>query len=75
MYNAGVDPHADDRLGLLSLSDAGIAARDRMVTDACFRAGAPVAGVLGGGYSDDPDAVARRHLYLFEALAAYGGAA
>ena len=30
-YNAGVDPHMDDRLGRLALTDAGLAARDRYV--------------------------------------------
>ena len=30
-YNAGVDPHRDDRLGRLCLSDAGLLARDRFV--------------------------------------------
>ncbi len=69
-YNGGVDPHGDDRLGRLALSDAGLAARDLMVVGACRRRGVPVCGVLGGGYSRDPDAVARRHLFLVRALAA-----
>ena len=29
-YNAGVDPHADDRLGRLALTDAGLRARDAL---------------------------------------------
>lgn len=67
-YNAGVDPHAEDRLGKLSLSDGGLAARDRMVSAACAQRRVPVCGVLGGGYSKDPMEVARRHLFLVEAL-------
>lgn len=68
-YNAGVDPHVDDRLGRLSLSDAGLRARDRMVL-AHFRAqGIPVCGVIGGGYSRDAKAVAERHAILFEEAA------
>ncbi len=67
-YNAGVDPHMDDRLGLLSLSDDGLRARDRLVVEACSRRSIPVAGVLGGGYSKDASAVARRHTFLIDAL-------
>ncbi|MEM1106714.1 MAG: histone deacetylase [Pseudomonadota bacterium] len=67
-YNAGVDPHEQDRLGLLALSDAGLYRRDRMVAEACRDQGAALCAVLGGGYSADADAVARRHLLLVEAL-------
>ncbi|MEM9221533.1 MAG: histone deacetylase [Pseudomonadota bacterium] len=63
-YNAGVDPHRDDRLGRLSLTDRGLAERDRRVIDAVRRRGLPLAGVLGGGYADDVDALARRHALL-----------
>ena len=67
-YNAGVDPHADDRLGHLCLSDEGLKARDRMVAAACAGRAVPVVGVLGGGYSSDAGAVARRHTFLVDAL-------
>ena len=67
-YNAGVDPHREDRLGLLALSDAGLYRRDRMVAEACQLRGVPVCGVLGGGYGHDATAVARRHLLLVEAF-------
>ena len=67
-YNAGVDPHVDDRLGLLSLSDDGLRARDRLVAKVCAANGVPVVGVLGGGYSKDARAVALRHTYLVNAL-------
>ena len=67
-YNAGVDPHADDRLGLLHLSDDGLRARDRMVVSACAARDIPLVGVLGGGYSKDAAAIARRHTFLVEAL-------
>lgn len=67
-YNAGVDPHADDRLGLLCLSDEGLKARDRLVAEACAVSGIPVTGVLGGGYSKDARAVAVRHTFLVDAL-------
>jgi acetoin utilization deacetylase AcuC-like enzyme len=69
-YNAGVDVHREDRLGRLALSDSGLRARDRAALSACRRRGAPVAGVLGGGYAADPAEVAERHAALFEEAAA-----
>lgn len=51
IYIAGADPYAGDRLGKLSLSKTGLAARDRMVFTACQSAGLPVAVVMGGGYA------------------------
>src|SRR5204862_8168558 len=56
-YNAGVDPHRDDRLGRLALTDQGIAARDRLVIEAVRSRSIPLAGVIGGGYQDDVDAL------------------
>ena len=70
VYNAGVDPHAEDRLGKLALSDEGLEARDRIVLNACRSADVPVAGVVGGGYDLDPDVVARRHAVLPRVAAA-----
>ena len=67
-YNAGVDPHRDDRLGRLSLTDAGLAARERLVLDAVRARGLPLACVVGGGYADDLDVLARRHALLHEAI-------
>lgn len=68
-YNAGVDPHAEDRLGQLTLSDAGLAARERAVLGACRARGLPVAGVIGGGYTHDLDALVARHALLFREAA------
>lgn len=67
-YNAGVDPHFEDRLGKLALTDGGLAARDKMVSQVCFDRQVPICGVLGGGYSRDAMAVVRRHLFLIDAL-------
>ena len=61
LYQAGVDPHEDDRLGRLALSDAGLKARDRLVIRECRQRAIPVASALGGGYGQDGWAVARRH--------------
>lgn len=60
-YNAGVDPHADDALGLLAVSDDGLAARERLVCSTVRGRGLPLAIVMGGGYGPDLDAIARRH--------------
>jgi acetoin utilization deacetylase AcuC-like enzyme len=65
--NAGVDPHRDDRLGRLALTDRGLLDRNRFVMDAVRRRGIALAGVLGGGYSADIDALARRHTLLHRA--------
>ncbi len=61
LFQAGVDPHAEDRLGRLALSDAGLAARDAYVVGAARARGIAIASTLGGGYAADRMAVARRH--------------
>ena len=53
IYLSGADPWEGDRLGRLSLSKAGLAARDRMVFEACLQRGTPVAVTMGGGYAPD----------------------
>lgn len=60
LYQAGVDPHADDRLGRLSLSDEGLDRRDRYVVEQVRSRGLAIASALGGGYGD-PHEVAMRH--------------
>jgi acetoin utilization deacetylase AcuC-like enzyme len=69
LYQAGVDPHRDDKLGRLALTDAGLAARDRFVIGEARRRGQPVASALGGGYGDDARAVAARHAASMLAMA------
>ncbi|SBO44385.1 histone deacetylase [Cyanobium sp. NIES-981] len=68
LYNAGVDPHRDDRLGRLCLSHAGLINRDRLVLDACLRRRIPVATVIGGGYGPLQELV-ERHALVFRAAA------
>lgn len=70
-YNAGVDPHAEDRLGRLALSDEGLFARDRFVIETVREAGLPLAGVTGGGYMTDIDRLARRHATLHRVAAQF----
>ena len=69
LYDAGVDVYERDKLGWLRLSHAGIWQRDLAVVDACVAAGVPVATVIGGGYDDDPLALARRHALVVRASA------
>lgn len=71
-YNAGVDPHAEDRLGRLSLTDGGLAARDFRVMEAVRSRGLPLVGVIGGGYDVDVDRLARRHATLHRTARAFG---
>lgn len=66
LYDAGVDVYAGDPLGLLKISEAGIRARDQLVLKSCLELGIPVATVIGGGYDDDRQALARRHAIVVE---------
>jgi acetoin utilization deacetylase AcuC-like enzyme len=63
-YNAGVDPHVDDRLGRLALTEAGLWRRERYVLETRRKAGVPVAGVVGGGYAPALEQLARLHTIL-----------
>lgn len=69
LYQAGVDPHRDDKLGRLGLSDAGLALRDCFVIGESRQRRLPVASALGGGYGDDPREVAARHAASMLAMA------
>jgi acetoin utilization deacetylase AcuC-like enzyme len=52
-YLGGADPYAGDKLGRLSLSIAGLRARDEFVLSACEARGVPVVTVMSGGYAAD----------------------
>jgi acetoin utilization deacetylase AcuC-like enzyme len=52
-YLAGADPWEGDRLGRLSLTKAGLHARDELVLERLRGAGARVCVVLAGGYAED----------------------
>jgi acetoin utilization deacetylase AcuC-like enzyme len=52
-YLAGSDPYEGDRLGRMRLTKGGLAARDRLVFEACRDAGLPVAVAMAGGYARD----------------------
>jgi len=70
-YNAGVDPHAGDRLGRLALSSDGLRQRDETVIGYFRERHIPLCGVIGGGYSTDLAELAARHAILFETAAGY----
>ncbi|HVK13892.1 MAG TPA: histone deacetylase [Gemmataceae bacterium] len=53
IYLAGSDPFERDRLGRLKVTKAGLAERDRLVFEACERAGLPMAVTMAGGYAKD----------------------
>ncbi|KAL3162654.1 hypothetical protein ABBQ38_008699 [Trebouxia sp. C0009 RCD-2024] len=67
LYDAGVDPHHDDRLGGLSLTDNGLMRREMQVLDTVMAAGIPIAGNIGGGYHADLTVLAQRHTLLHRA--------
>jgi acetoin utilization deacetylase AcuC-like enzyme len=70
-FNAGVDPHRDDKLGRLCLSDDGLRQRDAYVIEQARSRRIPLVAVIGGGYSTDIEALARRHAIVFDAMAAW----
>lgn len=67
LYDAGVDIHQHDDLGLLHVSTHGVYQRDLLVFSRCQQAGVPVAAVIGGGYQRDISALTEVHLQLFKA--------
>ncbi|HBY62690.1 MAG TPA: histone deacetylase [Solibacterales bacterium] len=64
-YQSGVDALATDTLGRLSLTAAGMEARDRMVMTAVRAAGVPLVITLGGGYSRPIERTAEAHATTF----------
>lgn len=68
MYDAGVDVHKADILGRLSLTDQCLMERDMYIIETVtLRHGIPCACVVGGGYSTDVEALARRHTIVHRA--------
>jgi acetoin utilization deacetylase AcuC-like enzyme len=62
IYISGADPYSGDRLGRLSLTKEGLAARDSFILSKCRGLGLPVAIVMGGGYSLNVDDIVEIHL-------------
>ena len=66
-YQAGVDPLAQDTLGRLSLTHAGLEERDTFVLEAARRSGIPVVVTLGGGYARPLEESVRAHIGTYRA--------
>ena len=64
-YQSGVDALGTDRLGRMSLTQAGLAERDRLVLTACRNFGAPTIITMGGGYSDPIELTAAAHAQTY----------
>jgi len=71
LYLAGADPFEGDRLGLLALTKAGLAERDRQVLAACRRAGLGVAVSMAGGYASRVEDIVDIHARTVELAAAF----
>jgi acetoin utilization deacetylase AcuC-like enzyme len=70
IYLAGADPYEGDLLGRLALSKVGLARRDQLVFDRCWRARVPVATVMAGGYGRNIQDTVDIHLQTVRIAAA-----
>jgi len=70
IYQSGVDALQGDRLGRLSLSHAGLIARDEAVLRFTKENRIPVAITLGGGYGHPISSTAEAHANTFRTAAA-----
>ncbi len=66
LYLSGADPLREDTLGRLSLSLAGLAARDSLLLETCRSAGIPVSIAVGGGYAKPIDLTVTAYANTFE---------
>jgi acetoin utilization deacetylase AcuC-like enzyme len=62
LYQAGIDPLSEDRLGRLSLTEEGLVRRERLIARLASERSLPLASTVGGGYGDDVEALAQRHV-------------
>lgn len=68
-YISGADPLAEDRLGRLSLTFAGLAERDRLVLQLCRDRRLPVVVLPGGGYAEPIALTVEAYANLFRVTA------
>ena len=73
-YLGGADPYAGDKLGRLSLSIAGLRARDEFVLSECRARRVPVATVMSGGYAADINDTVEIHCNTIRAAKALDAA-
>src|SRR5262249_19612999 len=65
LYQAGVDALAEDKLGRLAVTAAGLEARDRLVLGAARATGIPIVLTLGGGYAQPLDPTIDAHVTTY----------
>lgn len=74
IYQAGVDPLAEDSLGRMNLTLRGLAERDRMVLSQAYHRNVPVALTLGGGYARPIEPTVEAYLQTYRiARSIFGG--
>jgi acetoin utilization deacetylase AcuC-like enzyme len=73
LYLSGADALAADRLGRLSLTPAGLAARDTRVLEFAKARRLPVAIAIGGGYAEPIEVTVEAYLATFRAARAVFG--
>jgi acetoin utilization deacetylase AcuC-like enzyme len=71
IYLAGADPFEGDRLGRLTLTKAGLRARDHLVIRLCREAGMPVAVTMAGGYARSIEDTVDIHFSTVQVAADY----
>jgi acetoin utilization deacetylase AcuC-like enzyme len=65
LYQSGVDVLATDQLGRLSLSLAGVYARDKLVLSLAKSLDVPIMCCMGGGYSKQIKDIVEAHAQVF----------
>ena len=68
IYDAAVDVHSRDKLGLLKMTSGGVEARDRYVLSYFKKRQIPIATTIGGGYGETSEEVANRHRIIFKVV-------
>ena len=68
LYDAAVDVHNNDKLGLLKMTSDGIYQRDQVVLSHFKERHVPIATTIGGGYGETHEEVAQRHSIIFAAV-------
>jgi acetoin utilization deacetylase AcuC-like enzyme len=65
LYQSGVDALAEDRLGRLAMTHAGLSRRDRLVFEGARHRAIPVAVTMGGGYGEPVETTVDAHVRTF----------
>ena len=74
IYDAAVDVHGHDKLGLLQMTSGGIEQRDQVILHHFKERQVPIATTIGGGYGETHEEVAQRHSIIFAAVqSVFGG--